>query len=76
MKHNSGDIWLTAYPGKHTFSIVTIKDVNTTRAALNGGWKVYFYDGNGIWWEDNNLLEDDNFWDMIGKLKSGKWILV
>jgi len=76
MKPESGELWLVTNPGKHTFDLVTVRDVTMTRVVLNGKWRVYFYDGNGVWWEDNNLLADDDFWSMLARLRDGKWRII
>lgn len=43
--------------------------------AMDSKWKTVGPEGN-CWWEDNQLLDDNDFWDMVGLLRSGEWRMV
>ena len=38
-----------------------------------GGWKTDSPIPDGYWWQDNNLMDDDDFWSMVNRLQNGDW---
>jgi len=40
-----------------------------------GKWET-IRDGEDMWWEDNALLGDDNFWVMVDRLRKGNWRMI
>jgi len=67
-----GDQWMANPYVPHIVPTCSLIEVKAMHKMLNGEWRT-FVDTDDIYWEDNNLLQDDKFWFMVAQLRSGKW---